>query len=119
MVRWRRMTALNAAVAFACGLAGLAPRWAAGAQVLSNICATQFGNCVANPAPVGSPCGCLSNGGAVPGEILPPAGGYGFQERSQAIGNACRTNHGICQTYPAPIGSPCGCFGDPGTVIGR
>jgi hypothetical protein len=40
-------------------------------------------------------------------------------QQMQAISNACRTYRGICQTYPAPIGSSCGCYGDPGTVIPR
>ena len=118
MVLWARMVAPQAALALLYAIAVLTPDRPAEAQMFNNVCATQQGNCIANPAPIGSPCGCMSAYGPIPGQILPPIGGYAGPQQ-QAISNACRTYRGICQTYPAPIGSPCGCYGDPGMVIGR
>jgi hypothetical protein len=86
---------------------------------LNNVCGTAEGNCISQSRPVGTPCGCATKSNQmVPGQILPPSGG-GVPQQVQATSDTCRTSRGICQTYQAPIGSPCGCFGDPGNVIPR
>lgn len=103
----------------ACVLSLLIPH-PARAQYVNNQCGTvQGGFCTVKPAPVGSGCGCFTPGGRVSGQIIPPAGGFVPQQQVHGLSNVCRTDRGTCQSYPAPIGSECGCFGDPGTVIPR
>lgn len=77
-------------------------------------CATAFGSCfIPQGLPLGYPCTCYGPGGRPdPGQVV-----WGGSGGSVALyGNACRTFRGVCQTSPAPIGSACACFGDPGVV---
>ncbi len=90
----------------------------ASAQFVNNVCGTMQGPCQVNPAPVGSPCGCYTNFGPAPGQILPQGGAIAPQQM-QAVSNVCRTYKGVCQVNPAPVGSACGCYGDIGAVIPR
>lgn len=118
MPGWSKIATARAGLAFVCAVTLCVAARPAKAQYINNLCGTERGYCVVNPAPIGSQCGCIFPDRMVPGVILPPGGGY-MPQQMQAISNACRTYRGICQTYPAPIGSSCGCFGDPGTVIPR
>ncbi len=102
--------------AAACLMLGSGP---ARAQ-FSNQCRTVLGGfCAVNVAPYGSSCGCFTPSGPVPGQIVPGGGGPvggGFFPGQQALSNACRTYRGACPIYPQPIGTPCSCSGDPGSV---
>jgi hypothetical protein len=84
----------------------------ASAQFVNNVCGTSQGTiCAANPAPVGSPCGCITPKGLFPGQII--------ESNAPPVARVCRTFSNVCPTSPAPIGSPCVCFGDPGSAVLR
>lgn len=90
------------------------------AQFINNQCATvQGGMCLVNPAPVGSPCGCFTPVGPVPGNVMPPGGGYA-NNQAVMLSTVCSSFKGMCSIpFPAGVGSGCNCSGIPGTVIPR
>lgn len=92
----------------------------ASAQYVNNICVSMLGTtCMVNPAPIGSQCGCFTPYGPSPGQIAPPFAQPQLQQNFSPMSEACQTFRGICRTYAARLGSPCACFGDPGSIVLR
>lgn len=95
------------------------------AQFVSDTCVSAQGEqCTVKPAPLGSPCSCFTKNGPSQGQIVAPTSNGSANvapapQSTETVDNTCRTAHGYCATYQAPLGSPCSCFGNSGTVVTR
>jgi hypothetical protein len=121
---------LRLLLAGACAIMWISAAGPAIAQTYNNVCASISGlKCTVNPAPVGSPCGCFTPVGRVPGSVEGPStekrpgttavspSTPDTASTKQTMSSVCQTKYGRCRIYPSPLKSQCQCGEDTGAVV--
>jgi hypothetical protein len=119
MAGLKPVAGLRVILAGACTIAWISAARPAGQQY-NNVCQIFGGRgptCTVDPALIGSPCGCFTPSGRVPGKVIESRGeGDGQLQTSPQTSNVCETKYGRCRISPKNVGDNCDCRNDPGKV---